>query len=385
MKKIGLFTINDYNNYGNRLQNYAVQEYLKSLGFEVETIRNGTKYSKYSKRPNLISRVENLIKLTPREAYIKVTNKFLEKVNNNKIKELKNSRERNFKKFTKEHILETDYSISDTNIPEDLSNNYDYFITGSDQVWNPYNHRTSDIDFLTFAPRNKRIALSPSFGVSKIPEDYIERYRKWISEINSLSVREYDGAKIIKDLTGREVPVLVDPTLLLKKEKWLSISKVDSNKPSKKYLLTYFLGGVPKKYKEQIAIISKRNNLDVVNLGDIREELYYAIGPSQFLDYINSCSIFCTDSFHGAVFSILLEKPFLIYNREGSSVSMYSRIDTLLDKFDLHSRKAESFNINSNNTKLFEVDYSHVTHILDAERNKALEYLTKALGVKGEN
>ena len=73
-----------------------------------------------------------------------------------------------------------------------------------------------------------------------------------------MSVREDDGAKIIKDLTGRDVPVLVDPTLLLTKEKWMTISKEASNKPKEKYLITYFLGGVPEIYKRQIKKLQRR-------------------------------------------------------------------------------------------------------------------------------
>jgi hypothetical protein len=79
--------------------------------------------------------------------------------------------------------------------------------------------------------RHKRIAYAPSFGVSEIADEHKENYKEWISGIHKLSVREDDGAKIIKDLTGRDAPVLVDPTLLLTKEKWMTISKEAVNKP----------------------------------------------------------------------------------------------------------------------------------------------------------
>ncbi len=264
-------------------------------------------------------------------------------------------------------------------MPEDLSERYDYFITGSDQVWNPNNLHGTSFFFLTFAPKHKRIAYAPSFGVSEIKPEFVKDYKEWISGISSLSVREDDGAKIIKELTGREAPVHVDPTLLLTKEKWLSISKEADNKPKGKYLLTYFLGGVPPQYKDQINRIVEENNLEVINLGDIKEKDTYRTGPSEFIDYINSCSVFCTDSFHGAVFSILLEKPFIVYERMGTSLSMYSRIETLLDKFDLRSREAK--NIKSNED-IFSIDYSHVSPILDAERNKSFEYLKNALNIE---
>src|SRR5690606_28828615 len=187
-----------------------------------------------------------------------------------------------FKKFTSDYIKETDYYISDDNIPEGLSAKYSYFITGSDQVWNPNYIGDSSIYFLAFAEKHKRIAFAPSFGVSEIEPEYVEKFKKWLSGMYRLSVREDDGSKIIKDLTGKDAPVLVDPTLLLTKEKWLSIAKEAANKPKGKYLLTYFLGEVSNDYKKQIENIVKKNGLEVINLGDIREKETYETGPSEF-------------------------------------------------------------------------------------------------------
>ena len=110
-------------------------------------------------------------------------------------------------------------------MPDDLSDQYDYFITGSDQVWNPNYLYGSSIYFLAFAPKHKRIAFAPSFGVSEIKPEYVERYKEWLSGMHRLSVREDDGAKIIKRINRKRRPVLVDPTMLLTKEKWLSIAK----------------------------------------------------------------------------------------------------------------------------------------------------------------
>jgi len=377
MKKIAIITLNGYFNYGNRLQNYALQETINSFGFEVETIINSTK-PKIENSACLLSRVCNLIKKNPKQIYKTIINK----INKNEIIETERIRTKIFKDFTYNYISETNYFISEDNIPNDLSDRYNYFITGSDQVWNPSYLNDSSINFLTFAPSHKRISYAPSFGVSEIKPEYVENYKQWISEMHRLSVREDAGAKIIKDLTGRDAPVLVDPTLLLTKEKWLFIAKEADNKPKKKYMLTYFLGGVPKEYKKQIKDIVKKNNLEVINLGDIKEKETYITGPSEFIDYINSCSIFCTDSFHGCVFAILMKKPFIVYERQGTSLSMFSRINTLLDKFNLNSRKVE--NIKTNND-ILNVDYSHIPSILEAERAKASDYLKEALNIKDEN
>ena len=378
MKKIAILTLNGYFNYGNRLQNYALQEILKTYKFDVETVINNTKEIYNKNKMDNNTKINKLIKLRSNsipQIYNKFKNEFVRYINKQNIVR----RTEVFKKFTLDYIRETDLIISEDNIPVDLSNKYDYFITGSDQVWNPDYIYGSSIFFLTFAEKHKRIAYAPSFGVSEIKPEYKEKYKEWISEIPWLSVREDDGARIIKELTGRDAPVLVDPTLLLTKEKWLSIAKEAQNKPKGNYLLTYFLGGIPPKYKKQIKKIAKVNNLEVINLADIRDKETYRTGPSEFIDYINSCSVFCTDSFHGAVFSILFEKPFIVYERMGSTLSMFSRIETLLKKFKLESRKAE--NIKSNED-VFNIDFSHVPAILEAEKKKSYDFLKEALNVK---
>lgn len=372
-ENICIITLNGYFNYGNRLQNFALQETLKTLGFKVETIIINEKDNKRD-ICTLVKKTGRLMEKSPKVIFKKINNKIW-----NIINKSGNIRTEIFKKFTYDYIKETDYTISTKTIPKNLSDKYDYFITGSDQVWNFNYNNGSSIYFLKFAEKHKRIAYAPSFGVSTIKSELVKDYTKWISEMHKLSAREHDGAKIIKDLTGRDAPVHVDPTLLLTKEKWLSISKEASNKPKGKYLLTYFLGGIPKEYKKQIDKIVKENNLDVINLGDIREKETYKTGPSEFIDYVNGCSIFCTDSFHGAVFSILFEKPFIVYERMGTSLSMFSRINTLLEKFDLNSRKAEKI---GKNQDVFQIDYSHVEDILEAERQKSFSYLKEALNIE---
>lgn len=380
MKKVGILTINDYSNYGNRLQNYATQEVLKNMGLNAKTIINITKNENENSQSNQIMyKIQKIKHMSFSEIFKKVNTRIWNYIHTKEINKCKTERIKAFKEFTQKYIDETDYFISADNIPDDLSEKFDYFITGSDQVWNPTFKRFSKVDFLTFAPRHKRIAYAPSFGISKIPEEYIDRYKTWVSEMYKLSVREEAGAKIIKELTGRDAVVLVDPTLMLTKEKWLSISKRAKNKPEGKYLLTYFLGSVSKETKQKIKSIATKNKLQVVNLADIRDKKTYTADPSEFIDYINSASVFLTDSFHGAVFSILLEVPFIVFNREGNLPSMNSRIDTLLSKFKLESRRANNI---TDNSQIFEIDYSHVPPILEAERKKAYEYLKEALNVK---
>ena len=370
MKKIGIITIIDYTNYGNRLQNYAVQEVLKSLECNVETLI----YERKKENINNIKLVD-LIKKIRKITIKKIIESLVARIIKRSLIKPLEAKIDKFKQFTQKHILETRFVILDDFEVEEV-NQFDYFIVGSDQVWNPIFRKGSSIDFLTFAQKNKRIAYAPSFGVSSIPSEYVKNYSDWISEIEYLSVREEAGAKIIKQLTGRDAIVLVDPTLMLTRKKWLSIATAALNKPKQKYLLTYFMGEVSKDRRKKIKSVAIKNNLKIVNLCSIKDKSRYDADPGEFIDYINSASIFFTDSFHGTVFSILLEKPFVIFDREEKTPSMNSRIDTLLAKFKLESRKADNINLNSG---IFEVDYSQVPFILEAEQKKTIAYLKNAL------
>lgn len=370
MKKIGNITLNGYSNYGNRLQNYALQKTLESLGFFVETIIIDNERS----NKNLFIR----LKENKKDKIVKNTlNKINNFINRKEFAQSTQIRTEIFKNFSKTHIKETDFSISINSVPEKLSDEYDYFITGSDQVWNPYFPIGQELYFITFAPKNKRISYAPSFGISELSDEVKPKYRKWLNEIEFLSVRENDGASIIKELTGRESKVLVDPTLLLTKKEWIEIASATTNNYDKKFLLTYFLGGIPREFQKQITDIANNHDLQIINLGDIKEKDTYRTGPSEFIDYINKCSIFCTDSFHGAVFAILLEKPFIVYERIGKT-SMYSRLNTLLDKFELNSRKVENLDVDKD---CFNINFDHVSSILEDEKFKALNFLRDALDV----
>jgi hypothetical protein len=376
VRKIGIITINDYNNYGNRLQNYATQEVIKSIGFEVETIVN----SPYVKK-RVIERLKTADKKTYSRLIKIALNKVRKKVYITKVEQnfekLTKARNDVFREFTKINITETSFSISPDNVPPELEGKYHRLVVGSDQVWNPFFRVESPLDFLTFAPREKRVSYSASFGISELPDEYVENYRKWLSELANISVREEAGAMIVKSLTGREATVLVDPTLMLNKEQWIAVSKRANNKTNNAYLLTYFLGSLPESKVDWIKDVAKSRGLEIVNMADISDEKHYCTGPGEFIDYIDGCSIFCTDSFHGAVFSILFEKPFIVFDRESKTLSMNSRMDTLLSKFQLECRKWENI---SNTKKYFEIEYSHIPKILKDERNKALNFLINAFG-----
>ncbi len=353
MKRIGILTINDDTNFGNRLQNYAVQEYLKKNNCTVETITN----QKGNTGNNIIKKkIKILIK------------KFIPK--------RKFKRNNCFNKFNK-NIKFSKIHIDLNNISSDLGDKYDYFFTGSDQVWNPTFGRMSDIDFLTFASKEKRNSFSASFGISKIPDDMKEYYTNNLKDMNNISVREDRGKEIVEELTGRkDVEVLIDPTMLLTAEEWDKVSKRPKQLKTDKYILNYFLGDLSQERKEEINRIAKENNCEVINILDKNSE-FYTTGPSEFLYLEKNAFCICTDSFHSSVFAILYNRPFIIFDREDSNAKMNSRLETLINKFNLKNRKFEGKITNDNLNHNYEDAYK----ILEKEKEKTNSFIRKCLEI----
>lgn len=361
--KIGIITITEGTNIGNRLQNYAVQEFLKKQGdIKPETIKNYGS-SKILKR-------EIWLKLSKIKKIIKIIIGKNRKENYYFLK-----RQKSFKKFNKQYINYSKYKISNTDIDKNINMSYNYFICGSDQIWNSNFPENAYVNFLQFADKEKRIAFAPSFATNTINENMIENYTKWLKEIPHLSVREDRGKEIIKELTGRDdVEVLVDPTMLLIEEDWSKIAKRPQQLKNDKFILNYFLGELSEKRKNEINKIAKENGCEVINIMD-KNSPYYSLGPSEFLYLEKNAFLVCTDSFHSSVFAILFGRPFIVFDREDSWAKMNSRLETLLKKFELEDRWYKD----KITKELLEVDYSNTYKILEEERKKAKDFFNKEM------
>ena len=377
MTRIGLVTICDYSNYGNRLQNYAVQEVLKSLGCEVTTLVNVPPSSEQSSSTSHVDRLRIVLSMSKMDVLYKTINRLKAIAFRTSRSEVLQRRISAFKSWTSEHIRETAFTLRQGDIPRGLTEQFDFFVVGSDQVWNPLFRIGFDVDFLSFAPPYKRIAYAPSFGISEIPQEYEKTYREWLSDIGYISVRETSGASIIKSLTGRDAPVLIDPTQMLTGEEWEKIT-TPAAKPDRDYMLTYFLGYTPSERRAFIRSIARKSKLEIVSLATLNDPVRFVADPSEFLDYIQSASLILTDSFHGTIFSILFNRPFVVFDRMSPGLDMSSRIETLLSLLRLEHRKFDRLQEH----EIFEVDYSRVDGILERERQKALVFLQNALRVR---
>lgn len=358
MKKIGIISLFGYNNYGNRLQMYAVQKIYKDLGFESEII----KYKLEGTKDSLIIRIKVFVtKLLNLKPYLY---KSL----------LLNQRISNFKMHAKKHYKESKNFVNPLEIKNNFHENYSFFSVGSDQIWGWFINPIAPFVFLQFAPKEKRITFSPSFGSSTIDEKYQQIFTNGLEGFQNISVREESGAEIVKNFTGKEAIVLCDPTMCLSKSEWLNFARVHKNKPKQKFILTYFLGEPSGKVKTVLENYSKE--FEIVNLNSLKDSKYYSISPSEWVDYINSTQLFLTDSFHGVVFSIVLQTPFAVYSRVGGE-KMQTRITNILEKFNLENR----FEIASNDSALFNVDFSNTDKIINLEKYKAFTFLKKSLNI----
>lgn len=359
--KCAIITITNGSNYGNRLQNYAVQRVLEKRNITVETLINlGNNEDNY--KTKIKSIVKNVLKTT-----------LLYKKYNNEIKRLNA-----FKKFNKYNIRFSKNSISNTKISTKILKQYDCFICGSDQIWNPNYKENAKVNFLGFVENRKKIAYAPSFGVSNIPDNRKEEIKNWLNKIDYLSVRENEGKKIIEELTNRkDVEILLDPTMMLTSEEWDKISKKPNQLKNDKYILNYFLGELSEERRKQIDIVAKENNCEIINILD-KNSPFYQTDPSEFLYLEKNAFLICTDSFHSCVFAIIYNRPFVVFDREDNTVSMNSRIETLLNKFMLQDRKY--------NGKLTEEqlkhNYENAYKILEKEKQKAYNFLNTALDIK---
>ena len=355
MINVGIVTINN-SNYGNRLQNYAVQEVLKGLSTNPSTLKNIALMNKKTSAFNYFLR--NIKHIYKKDDFVdkKEREKFYIEFNKN-INFSKNT----FNWFNLKNIKK-----------------YDYFITGSDQVWNPNFGRLTDFDLLTFADSKKRISFAASFGISSLPEQYNEKLKNVLKDYKAISVREDAGKKIIEDVVGRkDVQVLVDPTMLLTAEEWDKVAKKPEQLKTDKYILNYFLGELSEKRKAEIYRIAKENDCEVINILD-KNSPFYCTGPSEFLYLEKHAFLVCTDSFHSSVFAILYNRPFIVFGREDNTISMNSRIETLINKFNLKNREYNGKEITKENLNH---DYTEAYKILEEERKKSIIFLQRALNL----
>jgi hypothetical protein len=301
---------------------------------------------------------------------------------------------RRYKRF--ESFVNDDMKLSgkfySTN--EELRKNppeYDIYVCGSDQIWNPLIYKENAFDpafFAEFAKAGKKAAYAPSFGIDAIPGDKREQLKRYLDSFERLSVREKQGEKIIKEISGRKAVTVLDPTLLLTGEDWSGYSADPSYK--RPYLLCYFITD-GRKYSGYVKALSEKLGLPVISLCGSRrvvsvtEKAVLDAGPREFLGLFKNASFVCTDSFHGTVFSINFKRNFYCFeSAQKAEKAVNSRLHNILEKLGLLSRifpqpmDMEEFNKRASGAAEA-IDYTEVDRLLVKEREMSLDYLREAI------
>ena len=344
MKEAGIITIyGDYDNYGNRLQNYAVQEVLKKIDVNAKTIKL-------------------------------VTADTVDTIHTNYNKE----RYENFKHFN-EYINFHDEELDvRKDIGKDYGKDFNYYVIGSDQIWNfTFKNLFKPAVFAEFTDKPK-ISLSASLGVDFTPEVDSPEYNLFknnIDKFKKVSVRENEGKKVLENISNRnDIKALVDPTMLLEREDWEKVLRRPSFLKTDRFILQEFLGKEGDNRKKEIERIAEEFDCEIIDVLD-KDSDYFGIGPTEFLYLVKNSFLVATDSFHACVFSILFNRPFIVFKRDDERLkSMHSRIVTLLSTFGLENR---IFTGKIDDSHL-SIDYERVNNILKEKREEGYEFLKEA-------
>lgn len=365
-------------NYGSQLQARATIKVLEDMGLKYEILQ-------YNKK-GIIFKLKALPRIfNP----VFVNDKLLSLQKKRNMREVPQVKIRNrlFDAYCEKHFVEHTVCVDYFSELQKKAEKYDAVITCSDQLWSPAGLGTNFYN-LMFVPQNvRKISFASSFGVSKIPSYQIRRTKEYLNRIEFISVRENQGQKIVKNLTGRDVPVLMDPVFVYTKQEWEKLVPLE-NIYDFPYILTYFLGDNIQ-FRKRVEEFAKQKGLKIVAIKFSNSYLEYDkcfgdiapfdIDPDKFLNLIRGASYICTDSFHGCAFSIICEKPVAIFNRyaEGSSSSKNSRIDSLCDNLNLKQIRADE---KSNLLEIFSkhIDYLSVKKHLLVYIKKSKSYLNEA-------
>ena len=354
--QVGTLTFPSSPSHGASLQMCALYKVLKNMGVDAEVIHYVSENVIHRRQPskNWKERVSGL--------FLKDTGAA-------------------FREFEAQIQFSHKSPITCTDELKEFAKVYDRIIVGSDQVWNPAVTGNDMNFYLEFCEDNrKKASYAPSFGVDHIAPEDRNKIAGLLSQITYLSAREERGKELIFELTGRDVPVVLDPTFLLDREEWRTMKKPSGAKGD--YVFVYTIKPSPKLYLTARAFAQKHGYKVVTISGGIhgvldkfnpKKSTVSGIGPAEFLDLIDNATYIFTNSFHGAAMSIILNKDFFV---EFSSETN-SRLVSLVNHFGLHSSIIDCDDFDY---ALRSIDYEKVNQIISEKRKESLSYLEGIVG-----
>ena len=357
MKKAGIVTFHHAQSYGALLQTYALQQFMLDNGIDTQVVNYRCKFLEDRAHPFRYIRGKALRNYAASFYYAPKISAMRRKVD----------------AFGKAHLRMTPPCNRETvaRQTEDL----ELLIAGSDQVFNPGCAGFDPVYFLEFAPDHKKISYAASFGTAVLPEEKKEAYRQRLEGFQCLSIREESGRDLVKDLTGRESQIHVDPTFLLTKEQW------DAFLPGKVRKPYIFLFTVlkPKRLVQYALELSEKTGLPIVCLGyrhkvrDKRITYIDSVPANEFVELIKNAAYVCTNSFHGNAFSLIYRKQFIV--ETDACFGENNRSKELMQRLGLSSRVLAGENWPGMEQT---TDWSVVEDYVSKERERSREYLLTA-------
>lgn len=376
MKKVGLVTYYG-ENYGGMLQAYALQRYVRELGYDCGIISNDfMALTSADRRKMFFGKLWTLLK-DPAD-YLK-RRKLMRRFAPEQAQ--KSAR---FQEFLTKHIRVDRTGYTSYAQYQEKPPAYDVYLCGSDQIWNPNLFHEHGFYFADFAPAGaKRVSYASSIGVSSVTAEQAAFMKPYLEKLDVISTREHDGTAIVQKLTGKPARTVIDPTLLLDARQWSEVAAEPLlDEP---YVFCYFFGerAYYSRIKQQIRELT---GLQLVSIPYVARELaepdvkIFDAGPAEFISLIKHAKLVLTDSFHATAFSINLGTPFLSLARfaKDDSRGMNSRLHTILGAMELTDRL-----IDENDTitadMLYAVDFEKAHENLNRLRGEDGSFLQAAL------
>lgn len=354
-KKMGIVTFHHASSYGAVLQAYALQNFLFDLGVDNKIVNY---------RCNFIEDRAKVFKYIKGKSLKNYCYSFF--YGKNIVKERKNSQ------YFGEHFLKMTKPYTKETIAE-CSEKFDGFIAGSDQVWSPICVGFDSTYFLDFAKKGQKYSYSASFGTKELPSEKLDEYKERLRDFSKISVREESGKKIVESLINKEADILVDPTLLLPREKW---DKIASSTDIKEPYIFLFTVLKPKNIVNYALDLARKTGMKVIYLNKTHNYkdpmLTYmdAVTADKFVGLIKNAEYVCTNSFHGNAFSLIYHKNFVVETE--TQIIENNRSKELMTKLQLENRiLAQGFSPDIDG----KTDWKKVDEFFQKERNKSKEYL----------
>ena len=344
------------NNYGSILQAYALQRRLKEFGGEPVII--------YKKKAECDSFLHTLkIVLTPQKHY-----SFIQRLKKERQKKRFESKNRKISEFISKNLSTKEITEIDVFVKSVVAD--DVFLAGSDQIWNVLNSSLSKWYSLQWIQSENKYSYAASIGLDKLTEEQNQLYKTGLSNFQMISLRESQAVKLLFPSFSNKVRQDLDPTLLYDGSFWRQyVSKRLEKEP---YIFVYMLR--PDKGVIELAKrVGKERKCKIVYTGLYADRIkgittICDAGVEDFLSYIYFADAVVTNSFHGTVFSVLFEKPFLSIKLETTS----SRVESFLEMTGLEDRLVKA---PFESAIIPDVDYIKAEDILAKERMKSLSYL----------